>query len=165
MAKHNGSTHSPDSRLARFVRGSADQVWQAGRGAYSLAESEGGRVVGSLLGMRGRFDHGAGSRVFVARNSAAEAWAQLESAFRHQVSRALNALQIPTARDVQELTRRVHALQAAVVALELKTTTARPPRKSARKAAGPRSKLAARAEVVGSAVTKDPRPARKAAGN
>jgi poly(hydroxyalkanoate) granule-associated protein len=163
MMKHNGSTHSADSQLARFVRGSADQVWQAGRGAFSLAESEGGRLVGGLLGMRSRFDHSARSRVFVARTSASEAWDRLEGALRHRVSRALNALQIPTARDVQELTRRVHALQDAVVALERQAAAAQAPRKAARNTAARRNTATARGKGAASEARKAPRPAHKAA--
>lgn len=45
---------------------------------------------------------------------------QIEGLFTQRVSRALHALQIPTARDVQELTLRVEALQQAVERLERK---------------------------------------------
>lgn len=45
---------------------------------------------------------------------------QIEALFTQRVSRALHALQIPTARDVQELTLRVEALQQAVERLERK---------------------------------------------
>jgi poly(hydroxyalkanoate) granule-associated protein len=45
---------------------------------------------------------------------------QIEALFTQRVSRALHALQIPTARDVQELSLRVEALQQAVERLERK---------------------------------------------
>ena len=146
MAKNNGSNLPAGNQLARLVKGSASQVWQAGRGAYSLAGSEGSRLVGSLLNMGGRIDRGAKSRVFEVRGSAVEAWERLESTFVQRVAQALNALQIPTARDVHELNRRVEALQKAVVALERRAAEAavKPPRTAARKPAA-RKKPTARA--------------------
>ncbi|HRP36163.1 MAG TPA: phasin family protein [Gammaproteobacteria bacterium] len=127
MAKHNGTTPLIDNPLTRLVRDSASQAWSVGRGAYSFAGTEGGRLVGSLLSFGGRIDRGAKSRVFEVRSSAGEAWDRLESAFVHRVARTLNSLQIPTARDVHELNARVEALQKAVVALERRAAeTARP---------------------------------------
>jgi polyhydroxyalkanoate synthesis regulator phasin len=160
MAKNNGSRPLGDNQLTRLVKGSANQVWQAGRGAYSLAESEGSRLVGGLLSIGGRIEGGAKSRVFEVRNSATDAWDRLESAFVHRVGRALNALQIPTARDVQELSSRVEALQRAVVALE---------RRAAEAAAAPRARAAAskagrRRKAAPRGAKKAPATARKKAG-
>src|SRR6056297_36985 len=118
MSKNNGGKSLADNPITRLVRGSANQVWHVGRGAVSLAETEGGRLVGGLLNIGGRIDRGAKSRVYEARSSATEAWDRLEDAFVHRVARALNALQIPTARDIKELNGRVEALQRAVLALE-----------------------------------------------
>lgn len=140
MARNNGMQPSADNQLTRLVRGSANQVWDAGRGAYSRAGTQSGRLVGGLLNLGGRLDREAKSRVFEARTSATEAWERLESAFVHRVGRALNALQIPTARDVKELTQRVEALQKAVVALERRAAQAPP----ARKTRAPRKKATAR---------------------
>jgi polyhydroxyalkanoate synthesis regulator phasin len=141
MARNNGTQTSTDNQLTRLVRGSANQVWHAGRGAYSLAGTQSGRLVGGLMDLGGRLDREAKSRVFEARTSATEAWERLESAFVHRVGRALNALQIPTARDVKELTARVEALQKAVVALERRAAQVPPARKTRapRKKAGPRA--------------------------
>jgi len=146
MANFNGSNPRAGNQLTRLVKGSASQVWQAGRGAYSLAGSEGSRLVGNLLNIGGRIDRGAKSRVFEARGSAVEAWERLESTFVQRVAQALNALQIPTARDVHELNHRVEALQKAVVALERRAAEAavQPPRTAARKPAA-RKRAAARA--------------------
>ncbi|MFU8895070.1 MAG: phasin family protein [Gammaproteobacteria bacterium] len=169
MAKRNGSSALVDNQLTRLVRGSANQVWQVGRGAYSLAGNGGSRLVGDLMSIGGRLDHGPKSRVFEARSFATEAWDRLENAFVHRVGRALNALQIPTARDVRELTQRVEMLQKAVVALERRaaevaatgattgaTTGASPAaRKVGVRKAGARKKTAARpAQKVPSAARK-----------
>jgi polyhydroxyalkanoate synthesis regulator phasin len=146
MASNNGSKPFTDNQLTRLVKESANQVWHVGRGAYSRAGSEGGRLVGNLLSIPGRIDREAKSRVVGARDSATEAWDRLESAFVHRVARALNALQIPTARDVHELNSRVEALQKAVVALERRAAQAaeRKPRAKASAKAGARKKTAAR---------------------
>jgi len=148
MARNNGSKPFADSQLSRLVRESANQVWHVGRGAYSRAGSEGGRLVGGLLSIGGRIDREARNRVFGARDSATEAWDRLEHAFVHRVARALNALQIPTARDVQELNSRVEALQKAVVALERRAAQAAQAaelKPGAPRKAGARKKAAARA--------------------
>jgi hypothetical protein len=86
--------------------------------------------------------------VFEARGFASGAWEQLEAVFVHRVARALNALQIPTARDVHELSRRIEALQGAVIALEQRAaeTAARTSKAGTRKNAG-RNKKAPRAQA------------------
>jgi len=147
MSKNNGGKSLVDNPITRLVRGSANQVWHVGRGAVSLAETEGGRLVGGLLDIGGRIDRGAKSRVYEARSSATEAWDRLEDAFVHRVARALNALQIPTARDIKELNGRVEALQRAVLALERRAAQAQaledaPPR-------GPRPATRAGARQAG----------------
>lgn len=146
MARNNGGKPFADNQLTRLVKESANQVWHVGRGAYSRAGSEGGRLVGNLLSISGRIDREAKNRVVGARDSATEAWDRLESAFVHRVARALNALQIPTARDVHELNSRVEALQKAVVALERRAAQAaeRKPRTKVPGKAGARKKAAAR---------------------
>lgn len=85
-------------------------------------------LVGNLLAIGGRVDREAKSRVFGARTSASEAWDRLETAFAQRVARALNSLQIPTARDVRELNSRVEALQKAIVALERRAAEAATPK-------------------------------------
>lgn len=128
MAKQNGDQPFADKPLTRSVMKSANLVWDAGRGVYSRAGSESSRLVGGLLNIGGRIDREAKSRVFEVRNNATEAWDRIESAFVHRVARALNALQIPTARDVHELNHRVEALQKAIVALERRVAASAAPK-------------------------------------
>lgn len=129
MAKQNGSSPLTDNQLTRLVKGSAQQVRQVGRGAYSRAGAGGSFLFGNLVKLGGSLDREAKSRVFEARNSATEAWERFETAFVHRVARALNALQIPTARDVKELNQRVADLQQAVIALEQRAAKAAAPKK------------------------------------
>jgi poly(hydroxyalkanoate) granule-associated protein len=142
MARQNGSGSLADNQLTRLVVGSANQVWHVGRGAYTWAGSGSGRLVGGLMNLGGRLDREAKSRVFEARSSAAGAWERLESAFVQRVARALNALQIPTARDVRELNQRVESLQKAVVALERRAAEAAAAEVAAAGAKVPRQRAA-----------------------
>jgi poly(hydroxyalkanoate) granule-associated protein len=142
MARQNGSGSLADNQLTRLVVGSANQVWHVGRGAYTWAGSGSGRLVGGLMNLGGRLDREAKSRVFEARSSAADAWERLESAFVQRVARALNALQIPTARDVRELNQRVESLQKAVVALERRAAEASAAEVAAAGAKAPRQRAA-----------------------
>jgi poly(hydroxyalkanoate) granule-associated protein len=118
MARVNGRTPPTDNQLVRLIRDSAGHAWDAGIDVYSRAESGGSRLIDGLLGIRERLDRGARDSITEARSSALEAWERIEYAFAQRVSRSLNALQIPTARDVQELNARIEALQRAVSKLE-----------------------------------------------
>jgi polyhydroxyalkanoate synthesis regulator phasin len=114
-----------------------------------VARRNGGAgLVGSLLSIGGRIDREAKTRVFGARTSASEAWDRLETVIAQRVARALNALQIPTARDVRELNERVEALQKAVVALERRAAEAATvqPRVQARRKATARVRTAGAAK-------------------
>lgn len=93
MTGHNGSLVT-GSQLTRLIRGSTQGVRDRVAGLTAAASGTLGQISGTL--------------------------GQIEALFTQRVSRALHALQIPTARDVQELTLRVEALQQAVERLERK---------------------------------------------
>ena len=118
-----------DNQLTRLVRESAHQVWLAGLGAYARAEAEGSRFFEGLVGVGERIEQGARhkvlrrvqaaeQRVTDVRQTALLTWDRIETLVEHRIAAALNRLQIPTARDVRELSRRVEALQSAVEKLE-----------------------------------------------
>lgn len=157
MARVNGRTPPTDNQLARLIKGSAEQAWHVGTGAYSLAESGGSRLIGGLLGLGERLDRGARNGITGARSSALEAWERIEYAFAQRVSRALNALQIPTARDVHELNARIGALQRAVLKLERRAAQMAAPKHRA--GAGRRQATQKAAKHV---ATRAPARARKA---
>lgn len=157
MARVNGRTPPTDNQLARLIRDSAEQAWQVGIGAYSRAESGGSRLIGGLLGIGERLDRGARNGMTEARSSALEAWERIEYAFAQRVSRALNALQIPTARDVHELNARIEALQRAVLKLERRAAQMAAPKHRA--GAGRRQATQKAAKHV---ATRAPARARKA---
>lgn len=118
---------NPDEKLARFIAESAQQIYNAGLGALAMAEKEGSKVfetlskLGATLENRTRQTAGAAEdTVRGAKATATETWDKLEEMFELRVARALNSLQIPTARDIAELSTRVDKLARAVEELNRK---------------------------------------------
>ncbi|MBT8137709.1 MAG: phasin family protein [Gammaproteobacteria bacterium] len=116
----------PD-KLARVITESAHQIWSAGLGALSMAEKEGSKLFETLakLGenIQSHTRNTAGvakSTVTGGRDMASDTWEKLEEMFELRVARALNGLQIPTARDIHELSTRVDKLSSAVDKLNAK---------------------------------------------
>ena len=162
MAKKLNARKTDDKQLADAVRASAQQIWQAGLGAFAKAQEEGGKVFAKLvkegtdLQKRTRElaeDKVAGVSDTVTRmadnvsKQAAGSWDKLEQVFEDRVSRAMNRLGVPTSKDVASLEQRVAKLAKAVDALGGKKAAAP---KAAKAAAKPARKAAAK-------------PARKAA--
>lgn len=121
-----------DRQLAEAVRTSAQQIWQAGLGAFAKAQEEGGRVFAKLVKegteLQKRTQKLAEDRVSgvtdtvtkMADNVSKQAsgsWDKLEQVFEDRVARSLSSLGVPSQKDIQELTRRVEELNKAVAAL------------------------------------------------
>jgi polyhydroxyalkanoate synthesis regulator phasin len=134
MTKPNGEQPRGVDRKKQVTRHTGGE----GRSGSQGRPNGAGGLVGNLLAIGGRVDREAKIRVFGARTSAMEAWERLETAFAQRVARALNSLQIPTARDVRELNARVEALQKAIVAIE----------RRAAEAAGPKPQIQARRKAT-----------------
>ncbi|MBC7500334.1 MAG: phasin family protein [Herminiimonas sp.] len=143
---------SDDKQLADAVRTSAQQIWQAGLGAFAKAQEEGGKVFAKLVregtDLQKRTQRLAEDKVSgvtdtvtkMADNVSKQAsgsWDKLEQVFEDRVARSLGTLGVPTQKDVQALTRRVEALSKAVADLSgkkpatvkaaLKTTAVKKP--------------------------------------
>lgn len=138
------------SKLAASVKDSAQQIWLAGMGAFAKAQEEGGKVFEALVKegtslqkktqglaedkiaeVTGRMTAMAGT----VTAKAGQNWDKLEAIFEQRTAKAMNKLGVPTAKDVQALTKRVDDLAAAVSRLSKaggKTAT-----KTAPKAAAP----------------------------
>ena len=127
-AKHNGHGNGKTS-MNEFMADSAEQAWLAGIGALARARREGLKVCSGIVG-RGKAVRPRPSiaklpglsaladAVANARRTAGEAFDRIEEMVEARITRSLNRLQIPTARDTQELTRRVEELTRAVSALD-----------------------------------------------
>ena len=181
VKKLKSLANADDKQLASAVRNSAQQIWQAGLGAFAKAQEEGGRVFAKLVkegnALQQRTRDLAEDKVSEVRETvsgvskqAAGSWDKLEQVFEDRVSRALGTIGVPTQKDVQELNARVEALTRAVEELTGKKVApakaAKPAAKAAPKAAAKVAKPAAKpaAKAAAKPVAKPAaKPAAKAA--
>ena len=125
-----------DSKLLQAVRESAQEIWQAGLGAFAKAQQEGTKMFEALVKegeglskktrsiaegrineVTGNVSKAASQISSKAQAQASEAWDKLEQVFEDRVARALNRLGVPTQRDVQTLAKHVEELTASVHSL------------------------------------------------
>ncbi|HYD79275.1 MAG TPA: phasin family protein [Paucimonas sp.] len=184
VKKLKALSKSDDKQLADAVRTSAQQIWQAGLGAFAKAQEEGGKVFAKLVkegtALQKRTQQFAEGRVGdvtktvtkVADNVSKQAsgsWDKLEQVFEDRVSRSLTSLGVPTKKDIQALTKRVEELNKAVAALSGKKPAAAKPaakkavKKATAKKAAPKAasakkatKTAAKKAAPKLAVVKEP---------
>ena len=132
--------------LSGSVKDSAQQIWQAGLGAFTRAQAEGSKAFEALVkegvAIQRKTQSAAEERIAEATNKmtsmatdigskASGQWDKLENIFEERVSKALNKLGVPSAKDVNALIARIDELNLAVQKLSGKA----PARKAAAKAA------------------------------
>jgi poly(hydroxyalkanoate) granule-associated protein len=159
-----------DGQLAQSVKDSAQQIWLAGMGAFSKAQAEGGKVFENLIkeglnlqkktqGMaEEKISEVTGKMTAMAGTVTARAgqnWDKLEAIFEQRTAKAMSKLGVPTAKDVDALSKRVEDLAAAVAQLAKAQGVAVKTPKAAPKAKATPVKAAAKAPAK--------RAARKAA--
>ncbi len=112
------------------VLDAANQIWLAGLGAFAKTQEEGSRVFEALVKEGETVEartmkvlQAAGEKVEEVKGKATEQLDKLEQAFQDRVARALNRLGVPTNEDIQELTKRVEALNDSVQKLLQEATT------------------------------------------
>ena len=158
--------------LKGSVKDSAQQIWQAGLGAFNKAQSEGTKAFEALvkegISFQRKTQSAAEEKITEATqkmtsmatdisSKASGQWDKLESIFEDRVAKALNKLGVPSAKDISALIARIDDLNASVQKL------------SSAKAAGKLSDNAAskstdRApDATGSAVKPARKPATKKA--
>ncbi len=138
-----------DEALARAVRASAQQIWQAGLGAFAKAQEagEGGRSFtrlvrdGSVLARRAREVEEASDTVARAAERAARrssrgsgSWGKLEQVFEERVARALATIGVPASSEVEALRRRVDELEMMLAELSTRLPAAAAAKKRSRRA-------------------------------
>jgi poly(hydroxyalkanoate) granule-associated protein len=136
--------------LSKTLSESAQQVWLAGVGAFSRAQTEGTKLFEGLIkeGLKleknalkfagGQADAVRGaveSKVGQARERATDTWDRLEKVFEDRVQRALTTLGVPGRDDLAELTRKVDSLTA-----ELRRQNGKPAAKKVAKTAAKTAK-------------------------
>jgi poly(hydroxyalkanoate) granule-associated protein len=137
---------SANAPLSSSVKDSAQQIWQAGLGAFTRAQAEGSKAFESLVkegvSIQRKTQAVAEERISEATNKmstmatdisskASGQWDKLENIFEDRVAKALNKLGVPSAKDVSALIARIDELNLAVQKLSGKA----PARKAASKPA------------------------------
>ena len=163
-AKKSASKASPDTEppLANAVKDSAQQIWQAGLGAFNRAQAEGSKAFEALVKEGVTFQRktqsAAEEKISEATSKmssmatdistkATGQWDKLETIFEDRVAKALGKLGVPSAKDINALIARVDELNKSVQKLSAKAAAApaKPSAKApAKKAGSPASKPAAR---------------------
>ncbi len=144
------------SLLSSSVKDSAQQIWQAGLGAFNKAQSEGTKAFEALvkegMSFQRKTQSAAEDKISEATqkmtsmasdisSKASGQWDKLESIFEDRVAKALNKLGVPSAKDVEALIARIDALNASVQKLSPAKAAAQAPVKPAKtKAAKPTAK-------------------------
>lgn len=166
-----------DTELASAVRSSAQQIWQAGLGAFAKAQEEGGRVFSRLVKEGTEFQKRAEDKVADVSGSvgkladgvgkqASGSWDKLEQVFEERVARALATIGVPTQQDIAALHAQIDALSRQVAALSAKPMPAPKPKAAAKPAVKAAPKAASKAvpkTALKAAASKAPvKPASKA---
>lgn len=163
--------------LAESVKASAQQIYLAGLAQFSKAQQEGGKVFEGLvkegLAVQRRTQAAAEERISEVTNKAAGVanevaakatgqWNKLEDIFEDRVSRALNKLGVPSAKDIEALISRIDALSKQVGS---KSAAAKPVRATAKPVRAAAKTVKAKAATAVKAVKKavPAKRARKAA--
>jgi poly(hydroxyalkanoate) granule-associated protein len=135
-ASSSKSNSMNPAALAESVKASAQQIYLAGLAQFSKAQREGGNVFESLvkegLAVQRRTQAAAEERISEVTNKAAGVanevaakatgqWNKLEDIFEDRVSRALNKLGVPSAKDIEALISRIDALSKQVGAKPAKS--------------------------------------------
>jgi poly(hydroxyalkanoate) granule-associated protein len=130
-AKKSASKASPDteSPLANAVKDSAQQIWQAGLGAFNRAQAEGSKAFEALVkegvtfqrktqsAAEEKISEATSKMSSMATDISAKAtgqWDKLETIFEDRVAKALGKLGVPSAKDINALIVRVDELNKSV---------------------------------------------------
>lgn len=166
------SAKTAHTALTGSVKDSAQQIWQAGLGAFTRAQAEGSKAFESLVkegvAIQRKTQAAAEEKINEATNrmthmatdissKASGQWDKLENIFEERVAKALNKLGVPSAKDVNALIARIEELNKAVQQLSAKAPAANP------KTAAPARKPVAKKAAATPAKAPAKRAARKAA--
>ena len=107
------ATEATENQLAvqvRQIRESATQIWLAGLGAFSKAEQEGAKMFEALVAEGEKFQERTDGRLAEMREKATETWNKVEKVFDDRVGRALHVFNVPSRKEIDVLSKRVHEL-------------------------------------------------------
>ena len=124
-----------DAPLKGSVKDSAQQIWQAGLGAFNKAQLEGTKAFEALVkegvSLQRKTQTAAEIKISEATHKmtsmatdisskASGQWDKLETIFEDRVAKALNKLGVPSAKDVSDLIARIDELNKSVQKLSAK---------------------------------------------
>ncbi len=127
--------------LSGTIKDSAQQIWQAGLGAFMKAQAGGTKAFEALVKegvtLQRKTQSAAEEKITEAAqkmtsmatdltSKASGQWDKLESIFEDRVAKALNKLGVPSAQDIDALMARMDALNASVQQLAALKTAAKP---------------------------------------
>ena len=134
------------AQLSESVKDSAQQIWQAGLGAFNRAQAEGSKAYESLVkegvsiqrktqnAAEGKISEATSKMSTIATDISSKAsgqWDKLENIFEERVAKALNKLGVPSAKDINALITRIDELNKAVQKLSTKAPAAKSAPKTA----------------------------------
>ena len=159
---HKNSTQKTEGApIPAAVKDSAQQIWQAGLGAFTRAQAEGSKAFESLVkegvSIQRKTQAAAEEKITEATSKmthmatgisskASGQWDKLENIFEERVAKALNKLGVPSAKDISALIDRIDALNKAVQ--KLSQPAAKAPVAAPKAPAKPRAKPAAKKAAV-----------------
>ena len=131
VTKRNKSTSAKkvDAPLTDSVRDSAQQIWQAGLGAFNSAQREGSKAFEALVkegtSLQRKTQAAAEEKIAQAASKmsaltsdissrAAGQWDKLEAIFESRVAKALTHLGVPSAQEFKALIERIDELNQSV---------------------------------------------------
>ncbi len=129
LHKSGPSAQEAHVPLTGSVKDSAQQIWQAGLGAFAKAQAEGTRAFEALVkegtALQRKTQAAAEDRITDATDRmthmasdissrATGHWDKLENIFEERVAKALNKLGVPSAKDVNALIARIDELKLSV---------------------------------------------------
>ena len=127
--KKNTPPPADNTPLGSSVKDSAQQIWQAGLGAFAKAQAEGTRAFEALVKegttLQRKTQAAAEEKITEATSrmstmatdissKASGHWDKLENIFEERVAKALNKLGVPSAKDISALITRIDELNASV---------------------------------------------------
>ena len=125
--------------LGKAARRSARTIWNAHRAAFETTRHEAGKVFGVALDESQKLNQKLNARgrntvdnvVENLAGAADEQISTLEQALQQGMNRVIHRIGLPTAKDVNALSRRVEALSAKVKVRSTKKATRRTTRRAA----------------------------------
>jgi poly(hydroxyalkanoate) granule-associated protein len=127
--KKDAPAQAAGAHVGGSVKDSAQQIWQAGLGAFAKAQAEGSRAFEALVKegttLQRKTQAAAEEKISEATNrmsnmatdissKASGHWDKLETIFEERVAKALNKLGVPSAKDISALIARIDDLNLSV---------------------------------------------------